>query len=82
MTKTEIYAILADTVNYTDNNLSFFLKRKVKKQVLADIETSIIRLFKKKEYFRISGDDIRAKQIDEVLDLLFKFRDKVKNEKL
>lgn len=53
-------------------------KKKIKKQVLADIETSIIRLFKKREYFRISGDDIRERQVTEVLDLLFEFRNEVK----
>ena len=58
------------------------LKKKVKKQVLTDIETSIIRLFKKREYFRISGDDIREKQATEALALLTDFREEVKHGKL
>ena len=57
-------------------------KKKIKKQVLTNIEISITRLFKKREYFRISGDDKRAKQIDKVPDLLFEFRNEVKYGKL
>ena len=82
MTNAEMYAILADIVNYTDNDLSFFLKRKVKKQVLTNIDKCITMLCKRGEYLHLSGDDVRPKQIEEVLDLLVKFRNEVKYGKL
>lgn len=57
-------------------------KKKVKKQVLKNIDTCITRLCKRGEYLHISGDDIKAKQIEEVLDLLVEFRNEVKYGKL
>ena len=82
MTNIEMYAMLVDIINKDNSILSYFLKAKIKKQVLANIETSIIRLFKKREYFRISGDDRRVKQITKAFVLLTDFRDEVKNAKL
>jgi hypothetical protein len=39
-------------------------------------------LCKRGEYLYISGDDVRSKQIEEVLDLLVEFRNEVKYGKL